>query len=214
MRDDLGVAGEVAALGVAADRCSGCVVSKDGRQVPFAEDQDAVGEFGSGGQDKSFGEAVLARTSRRILTMSMPAPARTASKAVVNWPARSRTRNRKVAARRRGRSAGCRPAAWSRLRLDGWSSPGCARSGCRLPGRREDVDPFQGDGAVDVEEVHGQHGRRLRAQEPPPGRVGRSQGAGGSPQPEDPADRECPNPVAEVCSSSPGRGSSRSGSPG
>src|SRR4051794_25234319 len=34
-----------------------------------------------------------------ILTVSMPAPARTASKAVVNWPARSRMRNRKVATR-------------------------------------------------------------------------------------------------------------------
>jgi hypothetical protein len=32
----------------------------------------------------------------------------------------------------------------------------------------EDVDPFQGDRAVDVEEVHGQHGRGLRAQEPSP----------------------------------------------
>jgi exodeoxyribonuclease V alpha subunit len=30
------------------------------------------------------------------------------------------------------------------------------------------VDPFQSDPAVDVEEVHGQHGGRLRAQEPPP----------------------------------------------
>jgi hypothetical protein len=27
----------------------------------------------------------------------------------------------------------------------------------------EYVDPFQGDRAVDVEEVHGQHGRGLRA---------------------------------------------------
>ena len=32
----------------------------------------------------------------------------------------------------------------------------------------EDVDPFQGDRAVDVEEVHGEHGRGLRAQEPSP----------------------------------------------
>jgi hypothetical protein len=32
----------------------------------------------------------------------------------------------------------------------------------------EHVDSFQGDRAVDVEEVHGQHGRRLRAQEPSP----------------------------------------------
>jgi hypothetical protein len=33
--------------------------------VPFAEDQDAVGEFGSGGQDEAFGEAVRSRASGR-----------------------------------------------------------------------------------------------------------------------------------------------------
>ena len=32
--------------------------------MPFAEDQDAVGEFGSGGPDESFGEAVRPWTSR------------------------------------------------------------------------------------------------------------------------------------------------------
>ena len=32
--------------------------------MSFAEDQDAVGEFGSGGQDEAFGEAVRSRTSR------------------------------------------------------------------------------------------------------------------------------------------------------
>ena len=32
--------------------------------MPLAEDQDAVGEFGSGGADESFGEAVRSRTSR------------------------------------------------------------------------------------------------------------------------------------------------------
>jgi uncharacterized membrane protein YecN with MAPEG domain len=35
--------------------------------VAFAEDQNAVGEFGSGGQDEAFGEAVRSRTSRRDL---------------------------------------------------------------------------------------------------------------------------------------------------
>ena len=45
----------------------GAVAGKDSPQVPFTEDQDAVGEFGSGGQDESFGEAVLPRTSRRDL---------------------------------------------------------------------------------------------------------------------------------------------------
>jgi hypothetical protein len=37
-------------------------VGEDGPQVPFAEDQDSVGDFGSGGQDEAFGEAVRPRT--------------------------------------------------------------------------------------------------------------------------------------------------------
>ena len=36
----------------------GAVTSEDGQQVSLAEDEDAVGEFGSGGQDEAFGEAV------------------------------------------------------------------------------------------------------------------------------------------------------------
>jgi hypothetical protein len=32
--------------------------------MPFAEDQDAVGEFGSGGEDEAFGVTVRSRTSR------------------------------------------------------------------------------------------------------------------------------------------------------
>ena len=35
--------------------------------MPFAEDQDAVGELGSGGQDEAFGVAVRSRASRRDL---------------------------------------------------------------------------------------------------------------------------------------------------
>jgi hypothetical protein len=42
----------------------GGVPGKDGPQVPFAEDQDAVGEFGSGGADETFGEAVRSWTAR------------------------------------------------------------------------------------------------------------------------------------------------------
>src|SRR5829696_735410 len=41
----------------------GGVPSEDGPQVSFAEDQDAVGEFGSGGEDEAFGEAVRSRAS-------------------------------------------------------------------------------------------------------------------------------------------------------
>src|SRR5215203_3299328 len=42
----------------------GAVPGKDGPQVALAEDQDAVSEFGSGGQDESFGEAVCSWRSR------------------------------------------------------------------------------------------------------------------------------------------------------
>jgi hypothetical protein len=45
----------------------GAVLGKDGPQVPLTEDQDAVGEFGSGCQDESFGEAVRSRAARRDL---------------------------------------------------------------------------------------------------------------------------------------------------
>jgi hypothetical protein len=45
----------------------GAVLGEDGPQVPFTEDQDAVGEFGSGGQYESFGEAVRSRAAWRDL---------------------------------------------------------------------------------------------------------------------------------------------------
>jgi hypothetical protein len=41
----------------------GCVPGEDKPQVVFAEDQDAVGEFGSGGADEAFGVAVRSGTS-------------------------------------------------------------------------------------------------------------------------------------------------------
>jgi hypothetical protein len=107
-----------------------------------------------------------------IFTVSIPVPARTVSKAVVNWPARSRTRNWKGG----GAVVEVHQEVAGLL-----GSPGSGR----VAGRPEDVhvaaadfqgeqdvDPFQGDRAVDVEEVHGQHDRGLRAQEPSPGRVG------------------------------------------
>src|SRR4029453_7289954 len=42
----------------------GAVLGEDGPQVAFAEDQDAVSELGSNGQDEAFGEAVRSRTAR------------------------------------------------------------------------------------------------------------------------------------------------------
>jgi hypothetical protein len=68
----------------------------------------------------------------------------------------------------------------------------------------EHVDPFQGDGAVDVEEVYGQQGRGLRAQEPSRGGIRGPQRCRRYPPPlEDPADRRCADAVAELESSSP-----------
>jgi len=46
-------------------------------QVPFTEDQDAVGELRSGGEDEALGEAVRPRTAGGIFTVSISAPART-----------------------------------------------------------------------------------------------------------------------------------------
>src|SRR5829696_8757183 len=45
----------------------GAVSGEDAPQVPFAEDQDTVGELGSDGQHESFGEAVRPRAARRDL---------------------------------------------------------------------------------------------------------------------------------------------------
>jgi hypothetical protein len=42
----------------------GAVSREDASQVPFAEDQYAVGELGSGGQDEAFGVAVRSRAAR------------------------------------------------------------------------------------------------------------------------------------------------------
>src|SRR5215217_5122964 len=109
------------------------IPGKDGPQVVFAEDEDAVGEFGSGGQDESFGEAVGSRTAR-----------------------------------------------WDLHCVDAGAGQDRVKGGGELAG------------AVAVEEVHSQHGRGLRAQEPPPGRVSGSQRRGWYPPPlEDSADGGC-----------------------
>src|SRR5687768_8918954 len=50
----------------------GAVAREDGPEVPLAEDQDSVGEFGSGCQHESFGEAVRPRTARRDLHSGDP----------------------------------------------------------------------------------------------------------------------------------------------
>jgi hypothetical protein len=64
----------------------------------------------------------------------------------------------------------CGPVVWSRLRRVAGRAKDVDVAAADLEGE-EDVDPFLGDRAVDVEEVDGQHARGLRAQEPSPGRI-------------------------------------------
>lgn len=98
----------------------GGVLGQDGAQMPFAEDQYLVGGLGLDGSDEPFRVGVRLGARGGILTVVMPASARTGSKEVVNCPARSRTRNRKSAARsprsrRRFRACGVvhGPSGWA-----------------------------------------------------------------------------------------------------
>jgi hypothetical protein len=54
-------------LDAAASCCSASVGRERPAEVPLAEDQHAVGEFGADGQHEPFGEAVRPRTPRRDL---------------------------------------------------------------------------------------------------------------------------------------------------
>src|SRR3954454_16591945 len=97
----------------------GAVPGEDASQVPFAEDQDAVAEFGSGGQDEALAKQFARGHRGGIFTVSIPAPASTASNDTVNWPARSRTRNRK-AVERSSRSISRLRACWVVQAPVGW----------------------------------------------------------------------------------------------
>src|SRR5689334_17204660 len=101
----------------------------------------------------------------------MPALAKAASNEAMNWPARSRTRNRKSAARS-PRSTSRLRACWVVHGPSGWVLvPRMDVAGGDL-GHEEHIDPSESDRAVHGEEVARQHGGRLSAQELPPRRVG------------------------------------------
>jgi hypothetical protein len=169
----------------------GAVLGKYGPQLPFTEDQDAVGEFGSGCLYESFGEADLDGVDARVGQDGVE---------------------------RRGELAG--PVADEEPEGGGMvvevhqqvpgllGGPGSGR----LAGRpedvhvaivdfqdEEDVDPLERHRAVDVEEVHGRHGRGLRPQKLSPCGIG---GPGWCrrypPLLGDPADRGCSDAVAEL----------------
>jgi hypothetical protein len=75
----------------------GGVPGNDVPQVLFAEDQDAIGGFGSGGEDEVFGVAVHSRTSWWDLHGVNSGSGQDNIERGAEWSARSRTRNRKVA---------------------------------------------------------------------------------------------------------------------
>ena len=128
----------------------------------------------------------------------MPASARTASNASVKCPARSRTRNRKSAARSPYPSEGCALAASSTARPGTPSRQGHAVPGADLD-HEEAVQALQGHRAVHVEEVNREHRGCLGVQELPPGDVGAPPGCRRDLQGlEDPADGGCADPVADL----------------
>ena len=138
--------------------------------MSFAEDQDAVGEFGPGGEDESFGEAVRARATWRDLHDVDPCAGH-------DGVERGGELSGAVADEEPEGGGTVVEVHQQVSGLLGGPGPG------RVAGHAEDVhvavadlqgeehvDPFQGERAVDVEEVHGQHGRGLCAEEPSPGR--------------------------------------------
>jgi hypothetical protein len=177
----------------------GAVLGKDGPQVPFTEDQGAVGEFGSGCQYESFGEAVRSRAARRDLD---GVDARAGQDGVercgelTGAVAEEEPERGGALAEVHQEVAGLlgRPRA---VRMGGHAED-VHVAAADFQGE-EDVDPLERHGAVHVEEVHGQHGGGLGPQELSPCRVG---GPGRCrrypPQLEDPADGGCSDAVPEL----------------
>jgi hypothetical protein len=165
----------------------------------LAEDQDAVGEFGPGGEDESFGEAVRARAARRDLHVVDPCAGHDGvecggelSGAVADEEPEGVTAVVEIHQQVAGLLGGPRAG-----RMAGRSED--VHVAVVDFQREEHVDPLQGERAVDVEEVHGQHSRGLGAEESSAGGVGRSQRCRRyAPMFEDPANRGGADPVAEL----------------
>ena len=140
-------------------------------QVSLAEDQHPVGQLGPGGKHEAFRVGVRGGLRGGIFTVPMPALARTAPKDSVNCPARSRTRNRKSAARS--------PRSIRRLRIccvvhdpSGFrGDPEDVHTSAADLHDEQAIQAPERDRAVHVK-VGGEHRRGLRVQEIPPGGVG------------------------------------------
>jgi hypothetical protein len=166
-------------------------------EVPLAEDQHAVGEFGADGQHEAFGEAVRPWTSWRDLdhldTRVREHPRRTRPRTV------PRDRVPGTGTGRRGRrdpSPGCGPAASSRVRRDERAPPGRVGNHRRPRSRR-------GRRAAGSPRSRRRRNRRpacwrLGCAELPPAGVGAPDRRGWDPVAlQDPADRRGADAVAE-----------------
>ena len=141
----------------------GGVHGKHLAQVPLAEDQHPVGDLASDRQHEAFGEAVRARTPRRDLEY---------------FDARVRQdrveRGRELSgpiADQEPKPSGAVAEVVDEVAglLGGPGSVGMCGHAQHVQGavadleREQHVQPSQGERAVDVEEVDGQHAGRLRA---------------------------------------------------
>src|SRR5215203_2268185 len=135
----------------------GGVPGEDGPQVVFAEDEDAVGEFASDGQDEAFGEAVRSRTSRWDLHGVDPGAGEDGVErggelagAVADEEPEGGGALVEVHQQVAGLLGGPGSRRVARCPEDVYVA--AANLKCE-----EHVDPLQSDRAVDVEEGHGQH---------------------------------------------------------
>jgi len=131
--------------------------------MPLGEDQDAMGEFGSGGLHESFGGAVRSRSSSWNFHGGDAGPGQDGIEGGGELAGTVADEEPEGG----GAVVGVHEQVAGLL-----GGPGSGRVGGRLEDvdvaaagfqGEEDVDPFQGYGAVDVEEVQGQDRRGLRA---------------------------------------------------
>ena len=175
------------------------VLGEDSPQVSFSEDHHAVGEFGSGGEHESLGEAVRSGTARRDLHHVDTDVSQDSVESC-------------------GELAG--PVANEESELSGSIAEIHEKIADLLSGpfsvgvrghpedvhvaaadfqHEEDIDPLERQRAVHMEEIHGQHRRGLRPQKMPPGRIGVSGWCWRYPLAfENPPDRRCADTMTEL----------------
>jgi len=148
------------------------VLGQHPAEVPFPEDQHAVGEFGADGQDEAFGEAVRSRAPRRDLDhfdTGIDQYRVERGRELSGSVADDEPEPGNVFAEVHHKVAGLlgRPGS---VGMAGHAED--VQVAVADLEYEQDVEPSQRDRTVDVEEVDGQHAGGLGAQELPPAGVG------------------------------------------